>query len=211
MGPGSFGRDRLGVGERAETRVCVRCLLGPVGAGAERRNNPLTKHGNINQHQSLERRPLAPTSRYCLHLHPARKNLMLDRDIDGPVSRFAPLLPLSNAAIDPSGPCALHIIRSSRPPFPPHPLVHYIRIYIYVHMYLPLVFLVEEKIFSRGEIAVRRGEGIPFYTLVPKMVGARWMLVLRIRTRIGTRFRGEKKGKKSEKSRNNATRNDRST
>lgn len=99
------------------------------------------------------------------------------------------------------------LVPSTFPSPPPRPLYTY----IYIHMYLPLVFLVEEKIFSRGEIAVRRGEGIPFYTLVPKMVGARWMLVLRIRTRIGIRFRGEKKGKKSEKSRNNATRNDRLT
>lgn len=92
---------------RAGTRVCVRCLLGPLGAAAERRNNPLTKHGNINQHQSLERRPLAPTSRYCLHLHPARKNVMLDRDIDGPVRRL-PVRSgsLSNATID-SMPLAL--------------------------------------------------------------------------------------------------------
>ena len=84
--------------------MCVRCLLGPLGAAAERRNNPLTKHGNINQHQSLERRPLAPTSRYCLHLHPARKNVMLDRDIDGPVRRLpvrSGRLPFKRQTIDP--------------------------------------------------------------------------------------------------------------
>lgn len=132
--------DRLGVGG-AEMRVCARCLLGPVGAGAERRNNPLTKHGNINQHQSLERRPLAPTSRYCLHLHPARKNVMLDRDIDGPVSPPPLPTPLSNAAIDPSGPSALHIIllvpsTFSNPSFS----VHYTS--------LALSFLSSERRFS---------------------------------------------------------------
>lgn len=188
----------------------MRCLLGPVGAGAERRNNPLTKHGNINQHQSLERRPLAPTSRYCLHLHPARKNLMLDRDIDGPVSRFAPLLPLSNAAIDPSGPCALHIIRSSRPPFPPHPLVHYIRIYICTYVSSSRFSRRREDFFSRrNRGSTRRGDSV----LHTCSENGRSAMDVGIANSHADRytFSGKKKGKKSEKSRNNATRNDRLT
>lgn len=127
----------------------MRCLLGPVGAGAERRNNPLTKHGNINQHQSLERRPLAPTSRYCLHLHPARKNVMLDRDIDGPVSRFTLLLPLlSPFRTRPSiHPARVLSILFAHPVhlFPPSSIL-----YIYIYISSSPFFLVEEKIFSRG-------------------------------------------------------------
>lgn len=83
---------------------------------------------------------------------------MLDRDIDGPVSRFAPLLPLSNAAIDPSGPCALHIIRSSRPLFPPHPLVHYIRIYIYMYICIFLSFFSSKRRFFLAEKSWFDGE-----------------------------------------------------
>lgn len=115
--------------------------MGPVGAGAERRNNPLTKHGNINQHQSLERRPLAPTSRYCLHLHPARKNVMLDRDIDGPVSRFT-LLPFrTRPSIHPARVLSILFAHPVHL-FPPSSI-------LYIYIFLPF-FLVEEKIFSRG-------------------------------------------------------------
>lgn len=46
--------------------------------GRVRRNNPLAKHRNINQHQSLERGPLAPTLRYCLHLHSTGKKIMTE-------------------------------------------------------------------------------------------------------------------------------------
>jgi len=66
----------------ARTHLCVcvytcEVLIGSVGGGV-RRNNPLAKHRNINQHQSLERGPLAPTLRYCLHLHSTRKKIMAD-------------------------------------------------------------------------------------------------------------------------------------
>lgn len=125
--------------------------MGPVGAGAERRNNPLTKHGNINQHQSLERRPLAPTSRYCLHLHPARKNVMLDRDIDGPVSRFTLLLPLflppfrTRPSIHPARVLSILFAHPVHL-FPPSSIL-----YIYIYISSSPFFLVEEKIFFSGE------------------------------------------------------------
>lgn len=70
-------RRRTGTRVHARSRVCVRCLLGPFwGWCGVRRNNPLAKHRNINQHQSLERGPLAPTLRYCLHLHSMGKKIM---------------------------------------------------------------------------------------------------------------------------------------
>lgn len=130
----------------------MRCLLGPVGAGAERRNNPLTKHGNINQHQSLERRPLAPTSRYCLHLHPARKNVMLDRDIDGPVSRFT-LLPFrTRPSIHPARVLSILFAHPVHL-FPPSSIL-----YIYIYIFLPVFSRRREDFFLGGEIVFRIAE-----------------------------------------------------
>lgn len=60
---------------RSSSSSMSEVLIGSVGGCwmlAELGNNPLVKHCNINQHQSLNRGPLAPTLRYCFHLHSAR-------------------------------------------------------------------------------------------------------------------------------------------